>query len=91
MNSVLRVTRYVALCLISWSPIALSYEFTGARWHIAEGDAVDYYASRGLCAGQVNVSEDACLEAIKMGYDVWSDLTCAFMQWNYKGRTETTS
>ncbi len=61
-----------------------AFEFTGARWGIGEGESVDYVVNRELSS---DMADATCLEAIKAGYDVWTNLTCSFMTWRYADRT----
>ena len=65
---------YLKFCLVSMLAICsfnaqvFAFEFTGARWGIAEGETVDYFVNRELSE---DMADSTCLEAIKAGYEVW--------------------
>ena len=69
-------------CLVG---TAAAYSFGGARWELRRGQGVPYTVNMTLSA---DVPDQQALEAVQIGYDVWTALPCSFMQWDYAGRTQ---
>lgn len=66
---------------------ALAYDWNGAKWQVPRGGGVPYVVSNNLSA---DVPDRDALEAIQIGFDVWTALPCSFMAWSYQGRTANT-
>ena len=73
------------VALLSAASSVHAFEFTGARWGIAEGGSVDYFVNRQLSS---DMADSTCLSAVQAGHDVWTALTCSYMSWNYVDRTD---
>ncbi len=67
------------------SSLALAYNFTGSKWTLNTGGSVPYKANSSLSG---DLADSDCLAAIQRGFQVWTDLSCSYMAWNYTGRTQ---
>jgi hypothetical protein len=72
------------LLAISVPSSAMSYEWIGAKWALQQGDAVNYVVNEALSA---DLPDMPCLEAVQLGYNAWTGLSCSYMSWRYEGRT----
>lgn len=77
---------WLAGALLMASPAA-AYDWGGSKWPINPGQSVPYLVSRVLSTDMPDMD---CLDAISLGYDAWSSLTCSYMAWDYQGRTDNT-
>ena len=57
------------VALLSAASSVHAFEFTGARWGIAEGGSVDYFVNRQLSS---DMADSTCLSAVQAGHDVWT-------------------
>ncbi len=64
------------------------YNFTGSKWTLSSGGNVPYTVNSTLSS---DLSDSQCLEAIHGGFQVWTDISCAYMAWNPNGRTNNNS
>ena len=65
-----------------------AYSFTGAKWTLSAGQSVSYVVSNTL---STDLNDADCLAAVQLGYQVWTDISCSYMSWNYGGRTSNTA
>ncbi len=80
------MTRLLAFSLATLlASSAAAYTFNGAKWELRRGQGVPYVVNATLSA---DVQDQQALEAVQIGYDVWTALPCSYMQWDYAGRTQ---
>ncbi len=77
-----------AIVVGAWLNTASSYSYEGVRWEIQPGQSVPYVVSRVLSDDMIDMD---CLNAVQIGYNAWTVLTCSYMAWEYQGRTDNTA
>ncbi|MCA9540850.1 MAG: matrixin family metalloprotease, partial [Myxococcales bacterium] len=77
----------VALSMLLAGP-AGAYVWNNAKWGIGQGDSVPYVVSEVLSQ---DMPDGDCLEAVQLGYDAWTAVSCSYMAWQYAGRTANTA
>ena len=77
-------TMLVAAGISTAIGVAQAYVFTGASWSPDEMP-IQYKVNRQLSS---DLPDANALAAIQGGFDVWTELSCAFMAWQYAGRTD---
>lgn len=88
-NNALRVVQagVIALSLL-WVGHAVAYDWGGQKWPTNPGQSVPYVVSRVLSE---DMPDNDCLEAIQIGYQAWTVVTCSYLEWSYQGRTDNTA
>ena len=76
----------ITLLVLLFALPASAYDWSGNKWNGRE--PIPYLVSDSLSE---DVPDPACLEAIQMGYDAWTVLTCSYFVWEYRGRTPITA
>lgn len=74
--------------LLLAADMASAYDYGGTRWEIQAGQSVPYVVSRVLSDDMPDMD---ALEAVQLGYDAWTVVTCSYMSWEYQGRTDNTA
>jgi hypothetical protein len=62
-----------------------AYEFTGSQWVLSPGSAIPYIVNEVLSE---DLADNDCLAGVQLGYQVWNDVSCSYMLWQYQGRTQ---
>lgn len=75
-----------ALGLVLAAGAAHAYEWGGAKWEVSRGEGVPYWVQDSL---STDLPDRDALEAVQVGYDVWTALSCSYIAWEFQGRTES--
>ena len=67
--------------------VSYGYNFIGAQWVLAVDQSIPYKVNSQLSA---DLNDEDCLSGVQLGFQVWNDISCSYMSWQFSGRTEST-